>query len=299
MKEISLDIFPKVNKDEWINLAKKQLKGEDPIQTLSWLSDSQLEMNSYYDQSDIEGFNKQIEFFKSLKPFHWKLYENIDVRGVASGNREALEALAGGCNGVIFSIQERIDFKVLLDNILIDICDVSLQSSIELEDVPQLSGFLIGGNLTNAIDASEGQKNQVDIITSTLKTITNEKHVLRNASSDFFLEVASLRALRFLLFDLIGEKANQIQIHTSILPHSSEDQQWFVNSTAGLASILGGSTSINFYTAKGNSRISRNVGNIIREECGIIQYEDQCGGSFFVEALTHKIIQACKENLEK
>ncbi len=298
LKELNLNIFPEVSKEDWIHLAKEQLKGDDPIQALSWLSDSHLEMNSYYDQTDLEGLSGQIDFFQSIEPFNWKLYESVEVDDAKSANKQALEALSGGCDGVIFSIKDKIDFNALLSNILVDICDVSFHASSQLEDLGDLSGYIISDDRSTAI-TSVDQKNQVGSITSIIKTISDEMHILRNSSPDFFLEIASLRALRFLLFDHFGEQSNQIQIHTTLLPHPDENQQWFVNSTAGLASILGGSTSINFHTAIGSTRTSRNVGNIIREECGIRQYSDQCGGSFFVEALTNRIIQACKSDLKR
>ncbi len=296
MKEIGLDIFPNVSKDDWIGLAKKQLKGDDPLQALSWVSESQIQLNSYYDQSDIEGLSSQVEFFRSLKPFSWKLYENVIVTDEASANKEAIESLTGGCDGIVFDVNEEIAFQILLENVLIDICDVSIRSSSELTKIPDdLNGFILSSNNSNAI--SSKQENQVTAIAEMLDSISDEQHILRNASTDFFLEIASIRALRFLLHERFGEVSNQIQIHTSIYPHENENQQWFVNSTAGLASILGGTNSISFHTSKGSSRISRNVGNIIREECGISQYQDQCGGSFYVEVLTNKIILECKKNL--
>ena len=106
MKEISLDIFPRVSKDDWLDLAKKQLKGDDPIQALGWLSDSHLKMNSYYDQTDIEALKDQIEFFGRIEPFSWKLYEAIEVKNEREANKQAVEALAGGCDGIVFSVQE-------------------------------------------------------------------------------------------------------------------------------------------------------------------------------------------------
>ncbi|MEP5612625.1 MAG: methylmalonyl-CoA mutase family protein [Cyclobacteriaceae bacterium] len=298
MKELNLDIFPKVSKQDWLELAKDQLKGEDPIEHLGWLSDGNIKMEPYYDESDIEGLSSQINFFESTEPFHWKLYEQINVNNEQQGNRDALEALSGGCDGIIFSLTTPVDFEKLLKGILLDICDVSLTSSFAIEDIPQsLNGFVLTCDQATTL-ANETSASHVDFITKILKDHSSESHIMRNASSDFFLEVASIRALRFLLSEDLGKDTNKIQIHTTIPLHQEPDQQWFFNSTAGLASILGGTNSICFSTADGDSRISRNVGNIIREESGITQYTDQCGGAFYVEVLTHKIIEACRSNLK-
>jgi len=298
LKELNLDIFSKVSKLDWIELAKKQLKGEDPIEQLGWLSDKNLKMDAYYDESDIESLSDQIEFFKSIRPFHWKLYEQVHVHDESVANSNALQALSGGCDGIIFSLEHQVDFKKLLEEIVLDICDISLTSSFEIEGTPpSLRGFLLTSKQATAL-ANNTSESQVDFITTILNNHTSESHFLRNAASDFFLEVASIRALRFLLSQDLGQDTNKIQIHTTVPLHQEEDQQWFFNSTAGLASILGGTNSINFSTANGATRISRNVGNIIREESGITEYTDQCGGAFYVEVLTHKIIEACRSNLK-
>ncbi|MEM6812768.1 MAG: methylmalonyl-CoA mutase family protein [Bacteroidota bacterium] len=132
-----------------------------------------------------------------------------------------------------------------------------------------------------------------DQVRCLLKAIdTSSKWVYRKAFPDFFLEIATVRAFRFMLN--IKKKRNDIRIHTSIPHHKLAENQWFLNTTSGLASILGGSDSIDIPTAIGHDRISRNIGHLIREESGIDMYEDQCGGSYLIESLTHQIIQQVK-----
>ncbi len=298
MKELDLNIFPEVSKNEWIDLAKNQLRGDDPIDKLRWTSDLNLDLKPYYDQSDIEDLNDQMSFFKNLEPFYWKLYEIVPVIDELSANNSALSALEGGCDGVIFDIEHQVDFNILLDNILTEICDVSIHSAVVLNDYPEsVNGYVIPST-SSAVISSLDKKSQVEGVTHILQNISDEQHILRKASPDFFLEIASIRALRYLLFTHRKIGIDKVQIHTSVDVHPKADHQWFLNSTAGLASILGGTTTINFYTAEGNSRISRNIGNIVREECGIAQYTDQCGGAYYIEALTHKIIGECENNLK-
>jgi methylmalonyl-CoA mutase len=294
LEELDLNIFPDIPKSTWEDLARKQLKGQDPISALGWKSDTHLELNPYYDQSDTEALNYLSDFFEASKIIEWKLYEQVDVINSPTANQVILEALKGGCDGVILDISNEVQFGELLQNVLTDICDLNVRTDLSLENVPDyLNGFLITKNNSNAIVSSN--ESQVDSIVELLTKLSDEKYILRTASIDFFLEIASLRALRFLLFEELNTDPWSIDIHTHIPLHEKEDQQWFFNSTAGLASVLGGSSSISFSSAKGNVRTSRNVGNIIREESGIKQYTDQCGGSYYIESLTHKIIQRCKE----
>ena len=298
MKELDLNIFPQVSKEDWIDLAKKQLKGADPIEELSWLSDGHLKVDPYYDQSDIENLSSQIDFFKSIKPFCWKLYEQVAVSEEGEANRSAIQALTGGCDGVVFIATSSLEYELLLTDIQPAICDVSLQTPLALDVVPDaLSGYVLSGSKSTAV-LSKNSESQIDCISAILKQLTTEQHILRTSSCDFFLEVSAIRALRFLLKDYLGKDPEEVQIHTTVPLNDDENYQWFLNSSAGLASILGGTSSISFSTAKGVSRTSRNVGNIMREECGISEYNDKCGGAYYVEVLTHKIVEACRDRLK-
>lgn len=298
MKELNLNQFSKTKKREWIQLAEKQLKGADPLTSLSWESDGKFSLAPYYDQSDLEELSYLEKFFDSVSPIDWKLYTQIDCKDEKSANTHALDALQGGCDGVVFQVHSHIDLNILLNGIITDICDVSFLSTIPFDSLSQnVTGFLISEQQSNAIQVS--QKSEVNKIITILKNLSSEQHILRPSSTDFFLEIASIRALRFLISHHSKIDPWSIQIHSTVPLHEHADKQWFLNSTAGLSSILGGSNSITFQTAKGNQRTSRNVGNIIRAEAGITQYQDQCGGSFYVEMLTHLIIEECNKQLAK
>lgn len=298
-KEINLADFPSVSKGEWKGLAKKQLKGVDPA-SLIWQVDQGISVEPYYDSSDLEGLEYLIDFFSKVAPFRWKLYEEIQVSDETNANHSALEALQGGCDGVILDIKDQINPQALLQGVLLDICDICVKdpSNRSLEDLKcTQDGFHLGENGNTY--AMKVCTSRIDEIVDLLLGLGSESHITREASPDFFLEIATIRAIRFLLFDRFGKNSWSIKIHSSVSAHAMVDHQWFLNSTAGLASILGGTSSISFTTAEGSSRISRNVGNLIREESGITMYEDQCGGSYYVEKLTHMIIEACKTKLNR
>ncbi len=298
LKPLDLKEFSFVSKSQWESLATDQLKGANPNENLGW-STSELELFPYYDASDVKEFDYITDFFSTLC-VQWKLYEKIEVEEESRANEQALEALKGGCDGIIFSMQKKPSFDPLLKDILTDICDVSIlygESGLLESEVPEgLKGFKYLEDHSD-IYVDEGRVFNIASVENCIRHLGDCKHILRKASSDFFFEIASLRALRFLLKDVLNKDPLSIQIHTLIPEHEEEDSQWFLNSTAGLASVLGGTNSVSFTTAVGNNRISRNVGNLIREESGIDVYSDQCGGSYFVETLTHTIIKTCKKSL--
>ena len=300
LKELDVKNFSDTSKSEWTFLAKNQLKGEDPNRALNWKIDGAIEIGAYHDASDLDDLEELTKFFKNLKPFNWKLYEEIAVDNEKLANEKAVEALQGGCDGIMFHVKkEAVNFDVVLQNIQMDICDISVISQEnqinEVELKNKLSGFILSKKNNTVYTCTS--ESQIDSITDTIDSLDSEQHIFRIATNDFFLEIASLRALRFLIYDQLKKDPFSIQIHTSTALHPQQDHQWFLNATAGLASILGSTNSIMFSTASGSSRISRNVGNLIREESGISQYAGQCNGSYYIEVLTHKIIQACKSRL--
>lgn len=291
MEELNLDIFPEISKDQWKELAENQLKGYKPDDQLKWENSAEISLEGYYDQSDLEGLEYLSEFFSRIKSHRWKLYEEIEVEDEKHANKQILNALMGGCDGVIISIKNSELLSKALKDVNLNIADISILCDKHIQ-ADGFSGMMImpDGNC-QIITETENPINQIKAV---LEGVESD-FIYRNAVSDFFLEIATVRALRFFLHET---RRDDMHIHTHIPKHQSDEHQWFLNTTSGLASILGGSHSIDFTTAIGDPRISRNTGNLIREESRIEEYSDQCGGSYYIEVLTDKIIKGVKEELK-
>lgn len=292
MEDLDLSIFPKVGKQRWIELAKSQLKGLDPAEKLGWTNTDATQLQAYYDASDTKELTYLKDFFQNITHHAWKLYERVKVNSESSANKDAIEALMGGCDGIIFDLASCKFSERLLEDIDTTICDISIINAGKKPTLPD--GYTYRMTDSNSVFKNQGINS--DQIVASINQVSNEKYLHRIANTDFFLEIATVRALRYLLDE---RGMGRIHIHTQIPVHNSEDHQWFLNTTAGLASILGGSHSVDFSTSSGDSRISRNIGNLIREESGITEYTDQCGGSYYVEVLTDHIIQAAKKQLSR
>lgn len=291
LKNLDLSIFPKVDKATWENLAKKQLKGGTPNDALTWSPFDNFLLSPYYDSSDLQGVEDQKEFFKLLPNHKWKLYEEVSVTNEKEANTKALNALMGGCDGIIFNLEKSANSDELLKGVNSEMCELSFINSID-------NHFFTPDRFYGMTDENcrfESKKHTSPISQlAELISDFDKKFIYRTAFPDFFVEIATLRALRFLLNKHIGKP--EVKIHTNVPAHAQDDHQWFLNTTAGLASILGGSNSVSFTTSLGDTRISRNTGNLIREESGIEEYQDQCGGSYYIEVLTHRLIE---ETLKK
>lgn len=287
MENLNLEIFSAATKQDWEQIASKQLKGGDPNLELTWQNAAAIDLGGYYDLTDLEGMDQQLDFFSKIDGHSWKLFEEIKEETAKEANEKSLAALMGGCDGVIFNAENQEFLEAALSEIDTAICDVSVFSGGQIMDHANLTGFKLfpGGNCAQATE----KINPIKQINEILRGIGSNTHIYRYAFKDFFLEISTVRALRFLL-----EVNHNISatIHTHIPLDEVSEHQWFFNTSSGLASILGGSHSVDFSTAQGDSRISRNVGNLIREESGITEYSDQCGGAYYLEVLTNKLIQA-------
>lgn len=290
LKNLDLSIFSQLEKEDWLQLAEKQLKGANPVEHLAWKNEAGITIEGYYDRSDLTELSYLNDFFSSIKPHRWKLFEAISQSNPNQANKQALEALMGGCDGIILDHPKEKDIQDILVEIDPKICDISFIADESISYGIVNSGFSLTPN-GNCLQSLE--QNSILQIKEFISHLKDEAYVYRSASSDFFLEIATLRALKYLLHKNGKE---YVQIHTHIPIHESDEHQWFLNTTAGLASILGGTHSVDFTTATGDSRISRNTGNLIREESCIVMYEDQCGGSYYIDSLTDKIIKQVSES---
>lgn len=277
-QKLDLEIFPKTSLEDWKAKASELTENEDPLEKLKWSSHGIHDLLPYYDH-EFSIPTEQQDFFENIPHHRWKLYQQVHVSDEKTGNQEALAALMGGCDGILFRNTNQVNEEVLLKDIDSTICDLFFDDFTSNASITVLSS-----EHSLSLDETDSPINQ---IAQALKSTEKQKFLFRTSFPDFFMEIATIRAMRFLL----KSKGLTPSIHTSIPAHESPDHQWFLNTTAGLAAILGGSHSIDLQPGLSDPRIARNVGNLIRDESKIDNYEDQCGGSYFVEVLTTKIIE--------
>ncbi|MBW2607345.1 MAG: methylmalonyl-CoA mutase [Deltaproteobacteria bacterium] len=129
---------------------------------------------------------------------------------------------------------------------------------------------------------------------------------------NFFMEIAMLRAARFLWHELISQfnpknpKSTMLRTHVQTSGWSLTEQDPYNNiirtTLECLAAALGGTQSLHtnsFDEAVGlptdfSARISRNTQIIVKEESQVCHVVDPLGGSYYVEALTDGIIKEAR-----
>ncbi|MBW2633980.1 MAG: methylmalonyl-CoA mutase [Deltaproteobacteria bacterium] len=134
---------------------------------------------------------------------------------------------------------------------------------------------------------------------------------------NFFMEIAMLRAARFLWHELISPfnpknpKSTMLRTHVQTSGWSLTEQDPYNNiirtTLEALAAALGGTQSLHtnsFDEAVGlptdfSARIARNTQIIIQEESQVCHVADPLGGSYYIEALTDGIIREARKIIQE
>ncbi len=130
---------------------------------------------------------------------------------------------------------------------------------------------------------------------------------------NFFMEIAMLRAARFLWHELISKfepknaRSTMLRTHVQTSGWSLTEQDPYNNiirtTIEALAAVLGGTQSLHtnsFDEAVGlptdfSARIARNTQLVIQEESQVCHVVDPLGGSYYIEALTGAMIKEARK----
>ena len=130
---------------------------------------------------------------------------------------------------------------------------------------------------------------------------------------NFFMEIAKLRAARFLwakqiqAFNPKDPKSMKLRTHCQTSGWSLTEHDPFNNivrtTIEAMAATLGGTQSLHTNAfdealalpSETSARVARNTQLILQEEAGIPRVIDPFGGSYFIESLTHSLIKATEK----
>ncbi|MDX1627216.1 MAG: methylmalonyl-CoA mutase family protein, partial [Fulvivirga sp.] len=127
--------------------------------------------------------------------------------------------------------------------------------------------------------------------------------IVYEVGTDFFGEIAGLRALRQLYYQVarafeankfLPEDLKVLAISTA---WTSDDYNPHANmiksTTAGMAAVLGGCNALYIEPEDASkpvmSRIAKNVSNILKDEAHLNDQVDPAAGAYYIEALTDKM----------
>ena len=129
---------------------------------------------------------------------------------------------------------------------------------------------------------------------------------------NFFMEIAKLRAARFLWAEIMSEfnpkkaQSAMLRTHCQTSGVSLTEQDPYNNvirtAVEALAAGLGGTQSLHTNALDEaialptdfSARIARNTQLILQEETGICNVVDPLGGSYYIEALTNELVNQAR-----
>lgn len=110
--------FPPISKDEWLRQVTKDLKGRS-LEELDWQISDDLKVSPFVHADDFK--ETPLPFIND--PNNWEICEDVLVNEAVAANRQALEALEGGAEGLRFVFEKSPDaavFEQIFEKIHLD-----------------------------------------------------------------------------------------------------------------------------------------------------------------------------------
>ncbi len=121
-----------------------------------------------------------------------------------------------------------------------------------------------------------------------------------SAGSNFFFEIAKLRAARLLWYELTKQPL-YIEARTPFTDKSIYDP--YTNllraTTEAMSALIGGASELRVQPFGFRERLADNVDHILREEAGLDDVVDPAAGSWYVEVLTASIADEARKLMEQ
>lgn len=126
MARSQFDTFKKADIKIWTEVAKKELGGKDPFDTLT-ISKKDLIIKPYYDKEDTAGLiedNLSPSQNPYLGPRGWYNTPDVSVKNCEEANKQALSHLNSGADGIQFTLETDIEINKLLNGIELPYCSL-------------------------------------------------------------------------------------------------------------------------------------------------------------------------------
>ncbi|MFJ7826687.1 methylmalonyl-CoA mutase family protein [Psychrobacillus sp. NPDC096623] len=327
--------FNKATLDQWEQVALKSLKGK----TLESLKTKTLEeiilkpLYSIEDMANIPASQTTI-IRKSKKSSEWLIAQMAEGSTSGAILKEIKDSLSKGNDVVHYKVEKEHTWSAdqieELATLLKDhtaILDVTndptflthftdLQGLIKGAEDLELSNartyFLNGSCIHQAGGDAISELASVLVQADALAQKTSVENLVKKGfvqfsiESNFFMEIAKIRAFR-ILWQAFGQAYGNsdipvIPIHTEISLRSYSVLDANVNilraGNSALAAVLGGADSLTTYphdyltgATPTSKRIARNMQLVLKEETHTQRVVDAAGGSYYIETLTNQLVE--------
>ncbi|MGY6547109.1 methylmalonyl-CoA mutase family protein [Arthrospiribacter ruber] len=179
--------FQKVSKDEWVNLAIKDLKGKDFQKTLVTNAPDGIDLFPFYTEEDSHDLGFLKKFRNRLNvpseipgtgPRFWSNVHAVRVNDEKADNKNILKALMGGADALLLDLKGKVDFEILLSEVDVRYIEVYLRVENEITERTldffnwmersdfsnnDLKGGLLWDPMTSCLESKCLKQDQLDI----------------------------------------------------------------------------------------------------------------------------------------
>ncbi len=288
--------FPAITPELWKAKIVADLKGKSFDQLISEV-DAGIEVLPFYTKEDNARHQLNIPARQNTG---WLITERIIVADLQQANQQALDALQMGANAIVFDLQNKIysatSIQQLQEGILTDIAPVFF------ENLP---------GIVSVISIPKQQYAVEELVVALQEGLQNNFSCTKfqfTVGTDYFLEIAKLRAFRWLWKQLcmLKDKPFELFVFSDSLgkdmSSGNEYDNMLRNTTEAMSAILGGcdaliinSHEVGVSVTDFGRRIARNIHHILQHESYFNDAEDAVKGSYYAEYLTYQLAQKAWE----
>ena len=305
--------FKPISKNEWKSNIDKDLQQS----SLSLKS-----LNSKTEDIIIEPIyhsDDNQKIYQSEFPSYWEVYQLIDATEPKKANLKALEALENDVSGLCFSNPNSLHIllkNISIEHIRIDFSNYSnnfQKEWISFTKNKKTQGAFHGRtnykipNYFDTIFTNGTAREQIKSALDQGSKSLNQVQFHFKISTNYFLEIAKLKAFRILWKSKTGKNAYIFATNDISKNQKEKAYNNIIRSTTQcMSAIFGGANAImlqsynsSFEEATNFSeRISRNQQVILKKESYLDKVEDPTKGSYYVEYLTNELLKEFEINIE-
>ena len=302
--------FESYSSQQW----KQKIEADLKTKTIEEISTNFEGIDIYPFYHEDQSINSSLTSYNA----DWEIVQLIDGSNAKKANKKALQALNSGATALCFYNANKLDVllkDILIQYIRIDFKDEDPSIVVELEELVEKRGL----NKEDIKGAFHGQSNgqilsnyhyrsfisvKESIIDQLCDALDFAKEYPKSQfifeiNSNYFLEIAKLRAFRKIFFSLYGFQPYIFAVSSSI--NKSKELGYnnlLKTSTESLSAIFGTCDSLlvlpyNQTYEENNDfsdRLARNQQILLKEESYLNKVADPSAGSYFIEYLTDSLI---------
>lgn len=297
--ETVFDAFKGSTADEWQQRIISDLKGKDFNSLISKTEDD-IEVLPFYTSETTKAFNLSIPKRNNNT---WHKAEIIKVDNAQQANETAMLALKNDIDTLIFDLQNKTlsnaDIEILTKYFLLDAIQIHIENYGNTDQNILKSKGIHFNSSIHIHQNKSAVSELVDAVSALFNNNTTEiVNIYFPIGQNFFLEIAKLRAFRWLVAQVNTiQQIDKKYLLFAETGNSKRDDDFVENSilrntTEAISGLLGGCDALIIHPHENSNlgkRIARNIHQLLYYESNFRAIPDVVSGTYYIEYLTYQL----------